>query len=83
MVSGCAHHDEFHLRNAKTGQTVTCRSGGYRFEEGEAQFRIADQCMRACARYGFWPYGAHPYGGVTPRTPDDDVRPFIPKECLP
>ncbi|ASG21651.1 hypothetical protein [Nitrospirillum viridazoti] len=84
FAGGCAHRDEFPLRNPQTGQAVTCRSGPYRFEEGAPQLRIADQCLRACARYGFRSHTGNPYAdAIAPATPDDDVRPFIPKECLP
>ena len=73
------------MRNAETGQEVVCYSGRYWFDEGVPQLRIAEQCMRACARYGFERVTDHPYvpKKYPPLAPDEDVKPFIPDACLP
>jgi hypothetical protein len=81
-VCGCAMRDHFPMKNAATGQAVTCYSGYYRFEEGVPQYRIAEQCMHACERFGFKWIGANEYYRLDPKPPDADVIPFIPPACL-
>lgn len=83
-IAGCSHHDNFPMRNAVTGQEVTCRSGDYGLEEGAPQMRIASQCFAACARYGFQRQMGNPYADkVQGRVPDDDVKQYMPAACLP
>ena len=72
------------MRNSQTGKVVICKSGTYGIEEGAPQLRIAEQCVRACARYGFQRFTGNPYAdSMSGKDPDDDVRPLIPAECLP
>ncbi len=75
--------DEFPMRNAATGQQVTCYSGYYWFEEGLPQLRIALQCRSACERHGFVWQGGNEYYKPNPEVPDEDMKQFIPAACLP
>jgi hypothetical protein len=75
--------DEFPMYNATTGQEVMCYSGYYQFEEGAPQLRIAYQCRSACERHGFKLKNANDYYTPRPHAPDEDMKEFIPPECLP
>ena len=75
--------DHFPMRNEATGETVTCYSGYYTFEEGAPQVRIAEQCISACERYGFRRVSVNDYYRPNPRPPDEDVKSYIPRQCLP
>jgi phage/plasmid primase-like uncharacterized protein len=83
VLVACAQRDHFPMDNPKTGQQVACVSGDYSFGEGLPQVRIAEQCMRACARYGFKLTDRLYADRIRPAAPDDDVKPYIPEACLP
>ena len=76
------------VKNPKTGQEAVCVAPPERIMAGERALHVLNQCVQACARYGFEPYTGPPVqgGGVpgpVPRAPDDDVKPFVPEACLP
>lgn len=84
VTTGCATRDDFPMRNPDTGQEVTCHSGEYWIEEGSPQMRIATQCLQACAAHGFHRYTGNPYAdNIQPKSPDDEMKPYIPAACLP
>jgi hypothetical protein len=83
VATGCATRDDFPMRNLATGQEVICHSGWYWGEEGAPQMRILEQCGNACNRYGIRRLVDAHYEGLSPHDPDEDVKPFIPSECLP
>ena len=83
-LTGCHNQDHFAMQNRETGQQVVCHSGEYWFAEGLPQIRIAEQCLQACARYGFKLQTVNPYAAdITPKAPDEDVKKDIPSACLP
>jgi hypothetical protein len=83
-IQGCAHRDDFPMRNPANGQEVLCQSGEYWFDEGMPQMRVAEQCIRACERYGFRRFTGNPYADAPhPQNPDKDIMPFVPPACLP
>jgi len=84
ISAGCYRRDHIPMRNPDTGQEVVCYTGEYTMLPGDAQIRIAEQCMRACARYGFKRQTGNPYAdNVQPKAPDEDVKKDIPSACLP
>jgi len=84
LLPSCAVRDEFPMMDPQTGRQVTCRSGPYWYDEGLPQVRIALQCIHACERYGFLVVPPTRYREPPlPQAPDADVKPHIPKECLP
>ena len=82
FLAGCpAHRDSFTMRNPTTGQEVMCYSGYYTLYEGAPQIRIADQCIHACERYGFKRLNTYESEKPEPRTPDEEMREYIPAAC--
>ena len=71
------------MRNPETGHEAMCESGEYWLEEGAPQIRIAMQCIHACEAHGYTRVTGNPYADAPhPAIPDDDVKKFIPAECL-
>ena len=75
--------DHFPMKNSTTGQEVTCYSGYYWFEEGLPEYKIAEQCISACERYGFRRVSVNDYYKPNAKAPDTDMKQFIPAACLP
>jgi hypothetical protein len=83
LVAGCATRDTFPMRNAETGQEVTCHSGYYWIEEGAPQLRVATECMRACGLRGYVRVPADPYPIIYDAGPvPKDLIAEIPASCL-
>jgi hypothetical protein len=85
-IGGCAQVTEYPLVKPGVNGQIVCLSGYYPVGEelGPDQIRIKNQCFSACARYGYHQivYDRAP-PATEPKAPDEDVIPFIPKECLP
>jgi len=85
-VGSCAQVTEYPMAKSGVRQQIFCQSGPYPVgeEQGPEQIRIKNECLGACARYGYHQliYDAPP-PAVMAKAPAEDAIPFIPKECLP
>ena len=64
-------------------QKFMCWGGNYFEKEGPAEARIRDECVHACARYGYYRVVYDVIPPLQPKDPDDDVKASIPDLCMP
>ncbi len=62
---------------------LTCWGGIYREDENANAARIREECIHACARHGYSQLIYDAPSKLEPKDPDDDVKEFMPSECMP